>query len=49
MSESDDTYLLNDAVYLMEDFLKQTGGLGHRVSYEGEAPLRAARRTLLEW
>ncbi len=33
---SDDTYFLNDAVYLMEDFLKQTGTLGHGVPYEGE-------------
>jgi hypothetical protein len=33
---SDDTYFLNDAVYLMEDFLKQTGTPGHGVPYEGE-------------
>src|ERR1700722_5954168 len=33
---SDDTYLLNNAVYLMEDFLKQTGTPGHGVPYEGE-------------
>ena len=33
---SDDTYFLNDAVYLMEDFLKQTGAPGHGVPYEGE-------------
>ena len=33
---SDDTYFLNDAVYLMEDFLKQTGTAGHGVPYEGE-------------
>ncbi|HLJ13078.1 MAG TPA: hypothetical protein VKV15_01165 [Bryobacteraceae bacterium] len=33
---SDDTYFLNDAVYLMEDFLKQTGSNGHGVPYEGE-------------
>ena len=33
---SDDTYFLNDAVYLMEDFLKQTGTSGHGVPYEGE-------------
>jgi len=33
---SDDTYFLNDAVYLMEDFLKQTGTPGHGVAYEGE-------------
>jgi len=33
---SDDTYFLNDAVYLMEDFLKQTGASGHGVPYEGE-------------
>jgi hypothetical protein len=32
---SDDTYFLNDAVYLMEDFLKQTGSEGHGVPYEG--------------
>ncbi len=33
---SDDTYFLNDAVYLMEDFLRQTGTPGHGVPYEGE-------------
>ncbi len=33
---SDDTYFLNDAVYLMEDFLKTTGTPGHGVAYEGE-------------
>ena len=33
---SDDTYFLNNAVYLMEDFLKQTGTPGHGVPYEGE-------------
>ena len=33
---SDDTYFLNNAVYLMEDFLKQTGTPGHGVAYEGE-------------
>jgi hypothetical protein len=33
---SEDTYFLNDAVYLMEDFLKQTGTAGHGVPYEGE-------------
>jgi hypothetical protein len=33
---SEDTYFLNDAVYLMEDFLKQTGTAGHGVAYEGE-------------
>jgi hypothetical protein len=27
---------LNDAVYLMEDFLRQTGTPGHGVPYEGE-------------
>src|SRR5581483_4237942 len=32
----DDSYFLNDAVYLMEDFLKQTGTPGHGVPYEGE-------------
>jgi hypothetical protein len=33
---SDDTYFLNNAVYLMEDFLKVTGTPGHGVPYEGE-------------
>jgi enterochelin esterase-like enzyme len=33
---SDDTYFLNVAVYLLEDFLKQTGTPGHGVPYEGE-------------
>ncbi len=33
---SEDTYFLNDAVYLMEDFLKQTGTPGHGVAYDGE-------------
>jgi hypothetical protein len=33
---SDDTYFLNDAVYLMEDFLRQTGTSGHGVPYDGE-------------
>ncbi len=33
---ADDTYFLNDAVYLMEDFLKETGTPGHGVPYEGE-------------
>jgi hypothetical protein len=33
---SDDTYFLNDAVYLMEDFLKKTGTPGHGVPYDGE-------------
>jgi hypothetical protein len=33
---SDDTYFLNNAVYLMEDFLRQTGTSGHGVPYEGE-------------
>lgn len=32
----EDTYFLNDAVYLMEDFLKTTGTPGHGVPYEGE-------------
>jgi hypothetical protein len=32
----DDSYFLNNAVYLMEDFLKQTGTPGHGVAYEGE-------------
>jgi len=33
---ADDTYFLNDAVYLMEDFLAQTGTPGRGVAYEGE-------------
>jgi hypothetical protein len=33
---SDDTYFLNNAVYLMEDFLKTTGMPGHGVPYDGE-------------
>jgi hypothetical protein len=33
---SDDTYFLNNAVYLTEDFLKTTGTPGHGVAYEGE-------------
>src|SRR5882757_4653521 len=33
---SDDNYFLNDAVYLLEDFLKQTGTPGHGVPYEGD-------------
>src|ERR1700722_9412806 len=33
---SDDTYFLNDAVYLMEDFLKTTGSTPGSVPYEGE-------------
>ncbi len=33
---SDDTYFLNDAVYLIENFLKTTGTPGHGVPYEGE-------------
>jgi hypothetical protein len=33
---SDDTYFLNDAVYLMEDFLNATGTPGHGVPYDGE-------------
>ncbi len=33
---SDDTYFLNNAVYLMEDFLKETGTSGHGVPYKGE-------------
>jgi hypothetical protein len=32
----DDSYFLNNAVYLMEDFLKQTGTPGHGVPYDGE-------------
>ena len=32
----DDTYMLNNAVYLMEDFLKTTGTPGHGVAYSGE-------------
>jgi hypothetical protein len=33
---SNDTYMLNDAVYLMEDFLKTTGTTPGSVAYEGE-------------
>ena len=33
---SADTYFLNDAVYLMQDFLDQTGTPGHGVPYQGE-------------
>jgi hypothetical protein len=33
---SDDTYFLNNAVYLMEDFLNETGKSGHGVPYNGE-------------
>jgi len=33
---SDDTYFLNDAVYLMQDFLDKTGSPGYGVPYEGE-------------
>jgi hypothetical protein len=33
---SDDTYFLNDSVYLMEDFFKTTGTPGHGVPYDGE-------------
>ena len=33
---SDDTYFLNDAVYLMQDFLEKTGTPGFGVPYEGE-------------
>jgi hypothetical protein len=33
---SDDNYFLNDAVYLMEDFLQQTGEPGRGVPWEGE-------------
>ncbi|CAN5444626.1 alpha/beta hydrolase-fold protein [soil metagenome] len=33
---SEDTYMLNNAVYLTEDFLKTTGTPGHGVPYEGE-------------
>ena len=33
---SDDTYFLNNAVYLMEDFLNTTGTPGHGVPYDGE-------------
>ncbi len=33
---SADTYFLNDAVYLMQDFLDKTGTPGHGVGYEGE-------------
>jgi hypothetical protein len=33
---SDDTYFLNNAVYLMEDFLVKTGTPGYGVPYDGE-------------
>ena len=33
---SDDTYMLNNAVYLMEDFLKTTGSAPGSVPYQGE-------------
>jgi hypothetical protein len=33
---SADTYFLNDAVYLMQNFLDQTGAPGHGVPYQGE-------------
>jgi enterochelin esterase-like enzyme len=33
---SDDTYFLNDAVYLMQDFLEKTGTAGYGVPYDGE-------------
>ncbi len=33
---SADTYFLNDAVYLMQDFLDKTGTPGHGVAYQGE-------------
>ncbi|WP_180538452.1 alpha/beta hydrolase-fold protein [Nevskia soli] len=33
---SDDTYFLNDAVYLLEDFLKTTGTAPGSVPYDGE-------------
>jgi hypothetical protein len=33
---ADDTYFLNDAVYLMQDFLEKTGTPGYGVAYEGE-------------
>jgi hypothetical protein len=33
---SDDTYFLNDAVYLMQDFLDKTGTPGFGVPYQGE-------------
>jgi hypothetical protein len=33
---SDDTYFLNNAVYLMEGFLKKTGTPGYGVPYQGE-------------
>ena len=41
---SDDTYFLNDAVYLMEDFLNST----KNPPYGGEVTYGAARRALLE-
>jgi len=33
---SDDTYFLNNAVYLMQDFLDKTGTPGYGVPYDGE-------------
>jgi hypothetical protein len=33
---ADDTYFLNDAVYLMQDFLEKTGSPGFGVPYQGE-------------
>jgi hypothetical protein len=42
---SDDTYFLNDAVYLLEEFLKQTGTPGHGVPYEGEVAMGHGRST----
>jgi len=33
---SDDTYFLNNAVYLMQDFLDKTGTPGYGVPYQGE-------------
>ena len=49
MSGSDDSYFLNNAVYLMEDFLKQTGDAGAGVPYEGEVKYGPNGGALLEW
>ena len=46
---SDDTYFLNDAVYLMEDFLKADRELPAWCALRGRGSLRTARRALLEW
>ncbi len=45
---SADTYFLNDAVYLMEDFLKTTGTKQGSVPYDGEGEIRRPGGALLE-